>query len=388
MKKETKLLHVGRNPEDHHGIVNPPVYHASTITFPTVAALEKASANPFEGVYYGLTGTPTTFALQEAVAELEGYPHAVAVPSGLAAITAALMAFLKTGEHLLMVDSVYGPTRRFCDDVLARFGVETTYYDPMIGAGIAELMRPETRVVFTESPGSLTFEVQDIPAIAAAAHAGGAKVVIDDTWSAGLYMQPAALGCDVAVQALTKYVGGHSDLLLGAITMCGADNVTVRNSVRALGMGAAPDDCFMALRGLRSMASRMPRHQQTGLELARWLAARPEVERVLHPALPSCPGHEFFKRDFSGSSGLFSFVLKKNFGGAAVAAMLDGMELFPMGYSWGGYESLMVPYGTHPARVAVPWTDGELIRVHAGLEDASDLIADLEKGFARLNGAA
>ena len=385
MKKQTRLINAGRNPEANFGIVNPPVYHASTVLFPTVAALDKGIANRYEGVYYGLNGTPTTFAFQDAVAELEGYSHAIAVPSGLAAIVAALLAFLENGDHLLMVDSVYGPSRRFCDGMLKRFGVETTYYDPQIGAGIAELMRPNTKVVFTESPGSLTFEVQNLPAIAKAAHAGGAKVILDNTWGAGVYLSAPDMGIDVSVQAATKYIGGHSDVMLGTIAMTDEDNYRIRDSVRDLGYGAAPDDCYLALRGLRTMNARLSIHQQSALDLANWLDQRPEVERVLHPALPSCPGHDLWKRDFTGSSGLFGFVLKDTFTKDNVAAMLDDMKLFGMGFSWGGFESLIVPYGTTPPRSAQPWASGPLIRIHAGLEACEDLIADLEAGFVRLN---
>lgn len=385
MKKQTRLIKAGLSPETNFGIVNPPVYHASTVLFPTVEALEKATANRYEGVYYGLTGTPTTFALQDAVAELEGYPRAVAVSSGLAAIVAALLAYLKTGDHLLMVDNVYGPTRRFCDGILKRFGVETTYYDPMIGAGIANLMRPETKVVFTESPGSLTFEVQDLPAISKAAHAGGAKVILDNTWGAGIYLSAPNMDVDVSVQAGTKYIGGHSDVMMGTIALTEEEYIPVRDSVRDLGYGAAPDDCYLALRGLRTIATRLPLHQDNALKLATWLSDRPEVDRVLHPAFPSCPGHEIWKRDFTGSSGLFGFVLKPSYTKANVAAMLDDMKLFSMGYSWGGFESLIVPYGTTPPRSAQPWDSGQLIRIHAGLEDVEDLLADLEEGFVRLN---
>jgi len=385
MKKQTKLINAGRNPEANFGIVNPPVYHASTVLFPTVAALDKATANRYEGVYYGLSGTPTTFAFQDAVSELEGYAHAIAVPSGLAAITASLLAFLENGDHLLMVDSVYGPTRRFCDGMLKRFGVETTYYNPAIGAGISDLMRPETKVVFTESPGSLTFEVQDIPAIVKEAHAGGAKVIFDNTWAAGLFFSASKMGVDVSIQAATKYIGGHSDVMLGTIAMNDDVNITIRNCVRDLGYGAAPDDCYLALRGLRTMNARLPIHQESALKLANWLSLRPEVDRVLHPALPSCPGHEIWKRDFTGSTGLFGFVLKDNFTKTHVAAMLDHMELFKMGYSWGGFESLIVPYDTKPPRSAQPWTSGQLIRIHAGLEAIEDLIDDLDAGFVRLN---
>lgn len=386
MKKQTRLLTAGREPQANFGIVNPPVYHASTILFPTVAALEHASKNRYEVFSYALTATPTSQALEEAIAELEGYDRAIAVPSGLAAIVAALLAYLEQGDHLLMVDSCYGPSRRFCDTMLKGFGVQTTYYDPMIGADIASLMRPQTKVVFTESPGSLTFEVQDLPAICKAAHTGGAKVILDNTWGGGIYLDAPAMGVDVSIQAVTKYIGGHSDIMMGSIAMNDVDFIKIKDATCFMGYGAAPDDCFMALRGIRSMNARMPIHQQTGLKLAHWLEQRPEVAQVLHPALPSCPGHDIWKRDFSGSCGLFGFVLQDNFTKAHVAAMLDDMQLFAMGYSWGGFESLIVPYGTNPPKSAKPWTAGQLIRIHAGLEDVDDLIADLEAGFVRLNG--
>ena len=385
MRKQTKLINVGRDPEANFGIINPPVYHASTVLFPTVAALEKATQNRYEGVYYGLNGTPTTFALQEAVAELEGYSQAIAVPSGLASIAASLLAFLKHGDHLLMVDSVYGPTRRFCDGMLKRFGIETTYYDPTIGIAIAELIRPKTKVVFAESPGSLSFEVQDMPAIVKEAHSAGAKVIFDNTWSGGIFFSASKLNIDVTIQAATKYISGHSDVMLGTIAMNDVDNIIVRNSVRDLGYGAAPDDCYLALRGLRTLNARLPIHEENALKLAHWLSKRPEVERVLHPALPTCPGHEIWKRDFTGSSGLFSFVLESNYNKDHVSTMIDKMDLFKIGYSWGGFESLIVPYDTNPPRTIQPWVHGQLIRIHAGLESVEDMITDLEAGFARLN---
>ena len=385
MRKQTKLINVGRKPEANFGIINPPVYHASTVLFPTVAALDKATQNRYEGVYYGLNGTPTTFALQEAVAELEGYTHAIAVPSGLASIAASLLAFLKHGDHLLMVDSVYGPTRRFCDGMLKRFGIETTYYDPLIGKAIAELIRPETKVVFAESPGSLTFEVQDMPAIVKETHLAGAKVIFDNTWSGGIFFSASKLNIDVSIQAATKYISGHSDVMLGTIAMNDVDNINIRNSVRDLGYGAAPDDCYLALRGLRTLNARLPIHEENALKLAHWLSKRPEVERVLHPALPTCPGHDIWKRDFTGSSGLFSFVLESNYNKDHVSTMIDKMDLFKIGYSWGGFESLIVPYDTNPPRTIQPWVHGQLIRIHAGLESVEDMITDLEAGFARLN---
>lgn len=383
MKKDTRLTHAGLNPHANHGVVNPPVYHASTIVYPTVEALEHADRTPFEGTRYGRRGTPTTFALEQAVAVLEGGYRSVAVPSGLSAITTALMAFLKSGDHLLMVDTTYQPTRRFCDTVLKGFGVDTTYYDPM--ADIGPLLQPHTKVVFLESPGSLTFEVQDVPATTAAARAVGAVSIIDNTWSAGLYFQPFEHGVDISVQAATKYIVGHSDVMLGLITTSEDTFVRAKRAASLLGTSAGPDDCYLGLRGLRTLRVRLERHQETALTVVKWLAHRPEVARVLHPALPSCPGHEVWKRDFSGSNGLLSIVLE-DYPKEAVTAMLDGMELFAMGYSWGGYESLIIPFDPAAARSATSWPHGDpCLRLHCGLEDAADLIEDLEKGFERLN---
>ena len=389
MKKDTLLAHAGRDPEANYGIINPPVYHASTVVFPTLAALEESEKDPFTGVTYGRFGTPTTFALEEAVAALEGGYRAIAVPSGLAAIAASLIAFAGAGDHVLVADNVYGPTRqRVCDLILARMGVEVTYYDPLVGADIARLMRDNTRVVFLESPGSLTFELQDVPAIAAAAKARGAVVVMDNTWATPLYFKPLAHGVDISIQAATKYIVGHADAMLGVITTTEEHFQTVKTMAHALGHAAAPDDCYLALRGLRTLAVRLARHQETGLALARWFEGRPEVARVLHPALPDDPGHSLWKRDFTGACGLFSIVLK-DFPKSAVAAMLDGLELFAMGFSWGGYESLILLVYPETVRSAVPWTaSGPTLRLHAGLEDVQDLIADLERGLERLAAAA
>lgn len=385
-KDDTLIGHAGNHPRDHHGIVNPPVYRASTVLFPTVAAMERGLKDKFAGVYYGRYGTPTTFALEEAAAAAEGADKAIALGSGLAAVSAVLIGLLRGGEHLLMVDSVYDPVRRLCDDMLARFGVETTYYDPLAGAAVAALMRPTTRIVYVESPGSLTFEVQDVPAIAAAAHAGGALAVMDNTWATPLFFKPFEHGVDIAIHAATKYIAGHSDLMLGLVTLRDEFYRPLKSAAHGMGHGAAPDDCYLALRGLRTLAVRLRRHQETGLALARWLGERPEVERVLHPALPDDPGHALWRRDFAGASGLFGVVLKPA-PAAAVAAMLDGLELFGMGFSWGGYESLILP--VKPARTATRWTAaGPLLRIHAGLEDAADLIDDLERGFARLAAAS
>jgi len=383
MKKDTRLTHAGLDPHANHGVVNPPVYHASTILYPSVEALEQADRTPFEGTRYGRRGTPTIFALEEAVAVLEGGHRSIAVPSGLSAITTALMALLKSGDHLLMVDTTYQPTRRFCDTVLTGFGVETTYYDPM--ADIEPLLRPNTKAVFLESPGSLTFEVQDIPAAAAAARATGAISVIDNTWSAGFHLSPFKHGVDISIQAATKYIVGHSDVMLGIITTTEDTYTRVKRAASLLGVTAGPDDCYLALRGLRTLSVRLARHEATALKIAKWLQVRPEVSRVLHPALPGCPGHEIWKRDFSGSNGLLSIVLHP-YPNDALTAMLDGMRLFAMGYSWGGYESLIIPFDASTARSATSWsTSGTCLRLHCGLEDAADLIEDLERGFERLN---
>ena len=389
MKTDTLIATAGRNPDGNFGIINPPVYHASTVLYPTLDALEAGQKHREPGkTYYGRSGTPTTFAFEDAVAALDGAYRALAVGSGVAAITAAIFAFVKAGDHVLMVDNVYGPTRKFCDTLLSRFGVETTYYEPLIGSGIANLIRPNTRIVFLESPGSLTFEMQDVPAIVAAARKAGVVTIMDNTWATPLFFKPLAHGVDVAVQSVTKYIGGHSDLMLGVISMQEASYARIRNSLNELGHHAAPDDCYLAQRGLRTLAVRLQRHQATGIALAQWLQRQPEVARVYHPALPDDPGHALWRRDFTGATGLFAFELKP-VPRAALAAMVDGMELMGMGYSWGGYESLLLPSNPASMRTARPWKDhGPLLRVHAGLEDPSDLITDLERGFERLHEAA
>lgn len=389
MKKDSLLVHAGRHPERHHGAVNPPVYHASTILHPSVAAMEASGKKPFEGVRYGRFGTPTTFAFEEAVAAAEGGVKAVAMPSGLAAITGTLMALLKAGDHLLMVDTAYFPTRKFCDSVLAGLGIETTYYDPTIGAGIQALMRPNTRLVFTESPGSLTFEVQDIPAIAAVAHAGGALVAMDNTWGI-LTFQPFAHGVDVSIQACTKYVVGHADAMLGSITVNDEDLwLRIKTSVAAFGHSPGAEEMFLGLRGLRTLAVRLRQHAATALKLTAWLREQPEVAQVLYPPLPGDAHHDLWKRDFTGACGLFGVILKPA-SKAAVDAMLDGYGHFNLGFSWGGFESLVIPTSGHSIiRTATTWNPpGPSLRFHAGLEDADDLRADLEAGFARLRAHA
>ncbi|MCX7356262.1 MAG: cystathionine beta-lyase [Alphaproteobacteria bacterium] len=387
LKEATLLAHVGRDPAANFGIINPPVYHASTVLFPSVAAIEESNKDPYSGVRYGRYGTPTTFALEEAVAALDGGARGVQVSSGQAAITVGLLAFLKGGDHLLMTDTAYQPTRRFCDHFLARFGVETTYYDPTIGAGIAKLIRPNTKVVYLESPSSLTFEVQDVPAIAAVARKHGAKVLLDNTWSSGLYFKPFQHGADVAIYAATKYIVGHSDAMLGMITMGSVDDFkAIKSSASILGNSAGPDDCYLGLRGLRTIGVRMRQHQENGLTLARWLQGRPEVAAVRHPALPNDAGHTIWKRDFSGASGLFGIVLKP-YAKASVDVFLDSLELFGMGFSWGGFESLIIPFTLGGQRTATSDKEpGPMLRIHAGLEDPDDLIKDLEHGFAKLKG--
>lgn len=379
-KQDTRLAHAGREPKRFYGFVNPPIYRGSTILFPTAAALE---ANDQEFTY-GRLGTPTVRALEEAIAELEGGHATLLAPSGLSAIATTFLALLSAGDHVLVSDSVYRPTRRFCDHVLKRLGVETTYYDPVVGVGIKDLIRSKTKVVFTESPGSQTFEVQDIPAIADAAHAAGAVVVLDNTWATPLYFKSFAHGADVSIQAATKYIVGHADALLGAITATKDIWPKIAGTHDDLGVCAGPEDVYLGLRGLRSLGVRLARHQASGLALGDWLKGRPEVAHVIHPALPTDSGHTIWKRDFTGASGLFAIVLKPA-SKEAVAAMLDGLELFGIGYSWGGFESLIIPFDPSSYRTATRWkAEGPALRLHVGLEDVDDLKADLEAGFARL----
>lgn len=390
MHDDTRAVTAGRDPAAHHGAVNTPVYRVSTVLFPTVAAMDAAQAARDAGeqvMVYGRTGTPTSFGLENAIAELEGGYRCQTFPSGLSAVSSALTAFLKAGDHLLMTDSTYGPTRVFCDTVLSRFGVSTTYYDPLVGAGIAGLMRPNTTVVYLESPGSLTFEVQDLPAMAKAAHAGGAKVLIDNTWASSLYCKPLTLGADVSIQAGTKYVVGHSDANLGLVAATKDSWPPVRDLARRMGLAAGPDDIYLAQRGLRTLAVRLRRHMESSLAIAEWLRSRPEITRVLHPALPGDPGHALWRRDFLGASGLFAVEMKPC-GPKAVAAFLDDLELFGLGYSWGGFESLAVPARLGRTRTATnAATPGPLVRFHIGLEAVDDLKEDLAAGLARFNAA-
>jgi cystathionine beta-lyase len=382
LKPDTLLSVGGRDPFAHHGYVNTPVYHASTLLYPS-AADYLAHRGRYQ---YGRRGTPTSEALETAIQTLDG-PACAAVallPSGLAAISSALLAVLRTGDNVLMTDSAYFPTRKFCDSVLTRFGITTTYYDPLIGGDIVSLIKPDTRAVFVEAPGSLTFEIQDIPAIAAAAHAKGALVLADNTWAGPLYFRALEKGVDLSIISGTKYFGGHSDVMLGTVSANAATAKALKEYTGSAGLCVGPDDMYLGQRGLRTMGVRLARHQESGLKVARWLAARPEVARVLHPALETDPGHAIWKRDFTGASGLFSIILKP-MPQAAAHAFLDELTLFGIGASWGGYESLAIPFDVTASRTATKWAPGgPAIRFHIGLEDVSDLIADLERGFAAM----
>jgi len=386
----TKIVTAGRDPKSYHGFVNPPVYHASTVLYPNAEDFLAHRAR----YQYGRRGTPTTEALELALQELEG-PLCAGVsllPSGLAAISAALLSVVHAGDHVLVTDSAYGPTRTFCGQILSRLGVSTTYYDPGIGGAIAELIMPNTRAVYLESPGSLSFEMQDVAAIAKAAHEKathpkGTLVLMDNTWATPLYFRPLDHGVDLVIQAGTKYIGGHSDMMLGTVSANAATVEALKSTVRLTGLHEAPDDTYLGLRGLRTLGVRLDRHYQSGLAVARWLEQRPEVLRVLHPALPSHPGHALWKRDFTGASGLFSMVLKP-VPQKAHHAFINTLDLFGIGASWGGYESLAIPFDCAPIRTATRWEPGgPTVRFHIGLEAVEDLTADLERGFAALAAA-
>jgi cystathionine beta-lyase len=382
---ETLLVTAGRDTKAQKGFVNPPVVHGSTVLYPTANDL-----HAHRGEYqYGRHGTPTTRALQDTLMALEG-PQCAGVglaPSGLAAISTALLAVLKAGDHLLVTDSVYQPTRRFCNGLLTRYGVEVTYFDPLTGGAIESLFKPNTRAVHLEAPGSQSFEMPDIPAIAAVAHAHGALVIDDNTWATPLYHRSLEQGVDISLQAATKYIGGHSDIMFGTISANANAWPIISENIRLLGVCAGPDDVFLALRGLRTLSVRLAQHHRAGLEMARWLQARPEVARVLHPALETDPGHAIWTRDFTGASGLFSIVLKPK-PQAAVDTMLNTLTLFGMGFSWGGFESLIIPFDCSGYRTATQWNPGgPTLRLHIGLEHLDDLKADLERGFAALNAA-
>ena len=386
LEAETRLVVSGRDTRTQKGFVNPPVVRGSTVLYPTADDL-----HAHRGEYqYGRHGTPTTRALQDALIALEG-PQCAGVglvPSGLSAISTALLSVLKAGDHVLVCDNVYRPTRNFCNGLLTRYGVETTYFDPLIGADIASLFRSNTRAVMVEAPGSQSFEMPDVPAIAAIAHARGALVIDDNTWATPLYRRALEQGVDISIQAATKYIGGHSDIMFGTISANAKAWPALAETIRLLGVCAGPDDVFLALRGLRTLAVRLAHHQQSAIDMAQWLAARPEVARVLHPALAGDPGHAIWKRDFTGASGLFSIVLKPA-PQAAVDALLDTVKLFGMGYSWGGFESLIIPFDCSEYRTATAWAPGgPTLRLHIGLESLSDLKADLDRGFAAFRAAS
>lgn len=386
LQPDTLIVTGGRTPREYFGFVNPPVYHASTLLYPNAADMVA-----HRGRYrYGRRGTPTSDALANALRELEG-PQCAGVsllPSGAAAVSTALLSVLAAGDHLLITDSVYRPTRVFADTVLKRYGVETSYYDPLIGEGIGALFRANTRAVFVEAPGSQSFEMQDIPAIARVAHEKGAVVLMDNTWATPLFFPAFERGVDLSIQAATKYIGGHSDIMFGTVSANAKTWQSLAETVGNFGLCAGPDDIYLAQRGLRTLSVRLDRHQRAALEIAHWFEQRPEVLRVLHPALPSHPGHAIWKRDFTGASGLFSVVLKP-VPEKAVYAFCDALTLFGMGFSWGGYESLVIIFDCSDYRTATAWAPGgPSLRFHIGLEDTRDLIADLERGFAALHAAA
>ncbi|CAI8215644.1 MAG: Cystathionine beta-lyase MetC [Alphaproteobacteria bacterium] len=378
MKDETKIVVTGRSPKDHAGAVNTPVYHASTIIYPSLAAIRGTEKIPYT---YGRRGTPTTSALQDAMNALEGADGTMLTPSGASAVSLAIMTAVSAGSHLLMVDSAYQPTRKLCDQLLSDYGVETEYYDPLIGGDIAKLMRDNTAMIFMESPGSQTFEVQDVPAIVKAAQKAGVKTAIDNTWATPLNFRPLDFDVDFSILAATKYVVGHADALLGTVAAKG-DNLTKLERVHGnIGFSVGPDDVFLALRGLRTMPTRMKQHQQAALDIAAWLEGMSFVHKVYYPALPGAPGHDLWQRDFTGAGGLFSVELDPC-SEEQLAAMLDNMRLFGMGYSWGGFESLIVPCKI--VRTAKPFeTDGQMLRLNIGLEHVDDLKADLRDGFGR-----
>lgn len=380
--RNTLLTGAGRKPLAHHGAVNVPVIRTSTVVHASLEAYEAHQPDDWRGMMYGRAGTPTTFALEEAVARMEGGYDAVAMPSGLAAITAALCAFAKAGSHVLVSDSVYGPTRQFCDNQLRRYGVEVEYYAPDIGAGIAALLRAETAAVFCESPGSLTFEMQDIRAIADAAHRRGVPVLADSTWGTPYFFRSFECGVDVSIHAATKYIAGHSDVILGLIVTNEAHWSPVRRTVSDFGFSVSPDDCYLALRGFRTIGVRMRQQMATALRVARWLQGRPEVARVLYPALPDDPGHALWQRDFTGAASLFGVVMNP-VPHEVLTRFVNGLRLFGIGLSWGGYESLVTVSNLARLRTVTSGPGADpLLRLHIGLEDPEDLVADLEQAFA------
>lgn len=385
IRLQTRLIHLGRAPEEYFGVVNPPISRTSTILMPSLEAYEDKDWK----YRYARMGNPLSDKFERAMAEIENGHGAISTPSGLTAITTSLLAFLKSGDHLLVADSLYQPTRSFCDNLLSRMGVETEYYDPMIGAGIAGLIRDNTAVIYIESPGSATFDVQDVPAIAAAAKARNVITIADNSWSAGLLFRPLEHGVDISVQSCTKYVGGHSDVNLGAAVARTLELYErLKKTALDLGVCAGAEDMYLALRGLRTLSLRLRQCGENAITVVQWLKGRPEVQRVYFPALANSPGHDIWKRDFSGTNGLLSILLRPA-PKAAVHAFVDSLELFPVGSSWGGYESLLQPQYLKTCRAAVPWTeDGALLRLQVGLEDPQDLIEDLGQAFAKFEAAS
>lgn len=396
MKKDTLIVHAGREPIEQGGAVNPPIYQTSTVIFPTLNDYREASRrksfyhdqgnDTVTDYSYGTTGTLTTFALQKALAALDGVDYALVVPSGLNAITCSLMAFLSNGDHVLMPDSVYGPTRRFCIKELKRLGIETTFYDPLIDGKIEELIQENTKVIFLESPGSLTFEIQDVAAITAVAKAKGITTIIDNSWATALNFNPFEHGVDISVAAVTKYLNGHSDVLMGVITTTEPFYKDIFRSFKNYGSPTGPQECYLVQRGLRTLAVRLKRHEENALALAKHLQSRKEVTRILHPAFEDCPGHEIWKRDFKGSTGLFTVVLDKVYSDEAIEAMIQRFELVNLGESWGGFESLILPIVPTFRKVATWSGDVTYLRFYCGLEDAEDIIADVDRGFEALVG--
>lgn len=382
MKKNTKLISSGRKSQYTHGVVNPVVQRASTVVFDSVAELHEAvKGRGNRTLFYGRRGTQTHYALQDAVMELENAAGCALYPSGAAAISQSLLSFLKSGDHLLMVDTAYEPTRDLCDKILLGLGITTTYYDPMIGAGIKALIQPNTRVLFLESPGSITMEVQDVPSLVTVAKQHDLITILDNTYGNGWHYKPLDHGVDISIQAATKYIVGHSDVMMGVAVANESLWPTLREHSYLLGQCTSADDAYLALRGLRTMPVRLAQHEKAGLKVAHWLETHPLVDHVRHPALPSCPGHAYFIRDFTGSNGLFSFVMKQG-NQKAINAFLDGLQHFKMGFSWGGYESLVTANKSMAAlRSTTGWQDGPIIRLHIGLEDVDDLITDLQQAL-------
>lgn len=391
MKKDTTLVNAGRHPERNHGFVNPSITRGSTVVFESMAAFEEAVKNRYDAYVYGRFGTPTSKAFEEAMAEIEGGTDSVrsiAVSSGMGAITAVLMAHLEAGDHLLVPDNVYGPVRNVSNNLLKRFGVETSFYDPLAGPAIEEQIRENTALIYIEAPGSLTMEMPDVPAITKAARQRGISTAFDNTWATPYFFQPFEHGVDVSIQAATKYIVGHSDAMLGVITVPVANFEDIKTTANFLGACPSPEDCYLGLRGLRTLGVRLRQHQTNALIVAKWLDDRPEVSRVLYPGLPGNPGHQLWKRDFKGASGLLSVVLN-DYPKSAVDAMIGGYALFGLGASFGGYESLVLPVRVDALRTATQWKpEGPGVRFHVGLEDTEDLIADLTAGFERLEAAS